>query len=49
MILILIIGIIFIVMNGGGIFEVLLFLAIFGMANNNFTDKNRRGKWWDDK
>lgn len=44
--LILLIGTIFIVAKGGGMFQLLVFWAICGTASQKFVDSNRRGKWW---
>ena len=44
--LILLIGTIFIVAKGGGMFQLLVFCAICGTASQKFVDSNRRGKRW---
>lgn len=46
MALVILVGVGIILLLGGGLPEVIIYIAIVGMCSTNYEDKNRRGEWW---
>ena len=46
MILVVLVGIIAILLMGGGIPQILIYMAIVGSVCTHYEDSNRRGGWW---